>query len=75
MGRSRNKKSLSIAIMGMRGIPANYGGFETVAEELSTRLVQRGHAVTVYFRSNNVQYSDSEYKGVRLVILPTLPSK
>jgi len=75
MTRWRNKKSLNIAIMGMRGIPANYGGFETFAEELSTRLVQRGHNVSVYCRSNNVQYSDSEYKGVRLVILPTLRSK
>ena len=32
------------------GIPANYGGFETFAEELSTRLVSRGHKVTVYGR-------------------------
>ena len=34
---------MRIAIMGIRGIPANYGGFETFAEELSTRLVKRGH--------------------------------
>jgi glycosyltransferase involved in cell wall biosynthesis len=67
--------ALKIAIMGTRGIPANYGGFETFAEELSTRLVGRGHAVTVYCRSNNIQYSDSHYKGVRLVILPTLKFK
>ena len=39
-----------IALLGTRGIPANYGGFETFAEELSVRLVERGHQVTVYCR-------------------------
>lgn len=41
---------LRIALLGTRGIPAAYGGFETFAEELSTRLVSRGHQVTVYGR-------------------------
>ena len=44
----RRRRILKIAIVGTRGIPANYGGFETFAEELSCRLVQRGHEVTVY---------------------------
>jgi glycosyltransferase involved in cell wall biosynthesis len=39
-----------IALMGTRGIPARYGGFETFAEQLSTRLVARGHEVIVYGR-------------------------
>jgi glycosyltransferase involved in cell wall biosynthesis len=39
-----------IALMGTRGIPARYGGFETFAEQLSTRLVARGHQVLVYGR-------------------------
>lgn len=39
-----------IALMGTRGIPARYGGFETFAEQLSTRLVARGHQVIVYGR-------------------------
>lgn len=38
----------SIAILGTRGIPARYGGFETFAEELATRLATAGHRVTVY---------------------------
>ena len=42
-----------IAILGSRGIPASYGGFETFAEELSLRLVERGVDVTVYCESNN----------------------
>ncbi len=43
-------KPLRIALLGTRGIPARYGGFETFAEQLSTRLVARGHQVTVYGR-------------------------
>jgi glycosyltransferase involved in cell wall biosynthesis len=41
---------LKLAILGTRGVPPNYGGFETFAAELSTRLVQRGHDVWVYCR-------------------------
>jgi glycosyltransferase involved in cell wall biosynthesis len=66
---------MKIGILGTRGIPANYGGFETFAEELSTRLVGRGHDITVYGRSNNIDYSGDIYRGVRLVILPTLSTK
>ena len=39
---------MRIAILGTRGIPAGYGGFETFAEHLSTRLVARGHEVTLF---------------------------
>ncbi len=66
---------MKLAILGTRGIPANYGGFETFAEELSVRLAARGHDVTVYGRSNNIRYSGTEYKGVKLVILPTIGTK
>jgi glycosyltransferase involved in cell wall biosynthesis len=66
---------MKLAILGTRGIPANYGGFETFAEELSVRLAARGHDVTVYGRSNNIKYEGRKYKGVRLVILPTIGTK
>lgn len=66
---------MKIAIMGIRGIPANYGGFETFAEELAPRLVQRGHQVTVYGRSNMIRYAEDYYKGVRIKILPTVSHK
>ncbi|MFQ5772053.1 MAG: DUF1972 domain-containing protein [bacterium] len=66
---------MKIAIMGIRGIPANYGGFETFAEELSTGLVKLGHDVTVYGRTNSIQYQGNEYKGVRLIFLPTIGHK
>jgi glycosyltransferase involved in cell wall biosynthesis len=63
---------MRIAIVGTRGIPANYGGFETFAEELSTRLAARGHDVVVYCRD---RHSEPEYRGVRLVYLPTIRHK
>lgn len=66
---------MKLAIMGIRGIPAKYGGFETFAEQLAPRLVDHGHQVTVYGRSNNVRYDGKFYKGVRLVILPTISHK
>jgi glycosyltransferase involved in cell wall biosynthesis len=61
-----------IALLGTRGIPANYGGFETFAEELSTRLVARGHQVTVYCRE---RYKGAIYRGVCLQYLPTIRHK
>jgi len=63
---------MRIAILGTRGIPANYGGFETFAEELSTRLAARGHEVTVYCRA---RHPEGRYRGVRLRYLPTIRHK
>jgi glycosyltransferase involved in cell wall biosynthesis len=61
--------------MGTRGIPASYGGFETFAEELSTRLVRRGHRVTVYGRSHYVRHREGAYRGVELAVLPAIRHK
>jgi glycosyltransferase involved in cell wall biosynthesis len=66
---------MRIAILGTRGIPASYGGFETFAEHLSTRLVARGHEVTVYCRAHYVSPRQLEYHGVRLKVLPTVRHK
>jgi glycosyltransferase involved in cell wall biosynthesis len=66
---------MTIAILGIRGIPANYGGFETFAEELAPRLVARGHSVTVYCRPHYVPRTLTSHKGVRLVHVPTVRHK
>ena len=66
---------MRIAILGTRGIPASYGGFETFAEHLSTRLVRRGHDVTVYCRAHYVSPRQLEFHGVRLKVLPTIRHK
>ena len=63
---------MRIALLGTRGIPASYGGFETFAEDLSTRLAARGHQVTVYCRERHPQ---PVYRGVRLLYLPTIRHK
>lgn len=64
---------MRIAILGTRGIPGRYGGFETFAEELSTRLVAAGHQVTVYCRTRGAE--PRSYRGVRLVHLPAIRHK
>lgn len=66
---------MKIALLGTRGIPANYSGFETCAEQLGVRLAARGHDVTVYCRPHFQSEKRSEWRGVRLVTLPTIPSK
>ena len=66
---------MRIALLGTRGIPASYSGFETCVEQLGQRLVRRGHQVTVYCRSHHITYQDSHYKGMELVKLPTIPNK
>lgn len=66
---------MRLAILGTRGIPANYGGFETFAEKLSTRLVARGHEVTVYCRSHYISRDKTEHQGVQLKVLPTIRHK
>lgn len=70
-----HRKPLRIVIVGTRGIPANYGGFESFAEELSVRLVLRGHAVTVYGRSHFVDRDLRLYRGVHIRVLPCWRSK
>lgn len=64
-----------IALIGTRGVPARYGGFETCAEELSVRLSENGYDVTVYCRNDNWEKDRKEYKKVHLVLLPYFHSK
>lgn len=66
---------MKIAIIGTRGVPARYGGFETAAEEISERLVQKGHKVTVYCRYGNERGNPSIYRGVKLIYIPHVDSK
>ena len=66
---------MKIAILGTRGIPARYGGFETFADQLSQRLVAHGHEVTVYCRRPFTSPSDVVDPRIRRVILPTISQK
>ncbi len=66
---------MRIALLGTRGIPASYSGFETCVEKLGEQLVIRGHEVFVYCRSHHITYPGSTYKGARLIKLQTIPNK
>jgi glycosyltransferase involved in cell wall biosynthesis len=68
-------RGLKLALIGSRGVPNRYGGYETLMEELAARLVARGHQVTVYCRSHTTPRGLREYRGARLVRLPTVRSK
>lgn len=67
--------TLRVALIGSRGIPGRYGGYETLMEELAVRLVARGFRVTVYCRSHSASASLRSYQGVELVVLPTIRTK
>lgn len=67
---------MRIAMMGTRGVPATYGGFETAIEEVGARLVQRGHEVVVYCRDTGAKLARQEnHLGMQLVHLPAIRSK
>lgn len=73
---------MRIAMVGHKRVPSHEGGIEVVVEELSTRMVKLGHSVTCYNRSGHHvsgkefdQAALKEYKGVRLVHVPTIDIK
>ena len=61
---------MRIALLGTRGVPARYGGFETAVEEVGRRLAERGHRVVVYCRTTNGQDRPARHLGMELVHLP-----
>ncbi|HSG40681.1 MAG TPA: DUF1972 domain-containing protein [Thermoanaerobaculia bacterium] len=68
-------KRPSVALIGSRGIPGRYGGYETLMEELAPRLLTRGFRVTVYCRSHSTPRGLKSWRGVDLVVLPTVRTK
>lgn len=73
---------MKIAMIGHKRIPSREGGVEIVVEELSTRLVKKGHQVDVYNRKgNNVADNNiktkkiKNYKGVNIITIPTINKK
>jgi len=66
---------MRIAMIGIKAIPARFGGFETDVDELSRGLVKLGRQVVVYNRTGMSSHAGSSYEGVELVALPTVRSK
>jgi hypothetical protein len=62
---------MRIALLGTRGVPARYGGFETAVEEVGRRLADRGHRVVVYCRTGREDSTrPATHLGMELVHLP-----
>ncbi|MDD5652332.1 MAG: glycosyltransferase family 4 protein [Candidatus Moranbacteria bacterium] len=66
---------MKIAFIGQKGIPARFGGVERHVEELAVELAKRGHEVFVYARNNYTDKSVKEYKGIKIINLPSIPTK
>ncbi len=66
---------MRIAMIGQKGLPAQSGGIEKHVEELSTRLVQAGHEVSVFTRPNYTEKNQENYKGIKLISLPSINTK
>lgn len=64
-------RSLRIVMLGTRGVPARYGGFETAVEEVGSRLAAAGHHVTVYCRPSPDDHLTT-HLGMHRVVLPAL---
>ncbi|MCX7523034.1 DUF1972 domain-containing protein [Microbacterium sp. STN6] len=73
-GDDGQRARLRIAMIGTRGVPAAYGGFETAIEEIGSRLARSGHDVTVYCRSVEGLRA-AEFLGMRLIYKPALRLK
>jgi glycosyltransferase involved in cell wall biosynthesis len=62
-------------MVGQKGLPATYGGIEHHVEEIGSRLVNRGHEVTVFNRKSYGELPESPYLGMQVRSAPTVPSK
>jgi glycosyltransferase involved in cell wall biosynthesis len=69
--RERSRKP-RVAIAGIRGIPANFGGSETVVEQLGEIHAQWGWDIVVYCRRHRNTTDASHHKGMRRVVLPSI---
>ncbi len=68
-------KKLKIAIIGSRGYPYVYSGYETLVKELSERFVKKGHTVRVYCHSSLFKKKPRQVNGVELVYTPSIETK
>jgi glycosyltransferase involved in cell wall biosynthesis len=66
---------VSIAVIGIRGIPASYGGFETCADHLARLWAAEGHDVLVYCRKHHYRARPSSLDGIRLKYTPSIAWK
>ena len=68
-------KKLRIAIIGSRGYPYVYSGYETLVKELSERISKKGHHVRVYCHRPLFKKRPKVVNGVELVYMPAIETK
>ncbi|MGB4775458.1 MAG: glycosyltransferase [Daejeonella sp.] len=66
---------MKIAILGIRGLPSTYSGFESFVGEIAPRLIERGHEVTIYCRKRIFKERPTIYTGMKMIYLPSLEHK
>lgn len=66
---------MKVAFIGQKGIPAKFGGVERHVEELASEIAKNGHEVFVYVRNNYTDKKLYEYKGIKLIHLPSIATK
>lgn len=66
---------MKIAVIGIRGVPASYGGVEKHCEEIYSRLSEKGHTITIYGRKNYLKDQQKIYKGIKIKNLWTFKAK
>jgi len=72
---SSTDRPLRIAMIGLRGVPATYGGVERAVEELAAHLTGRGHHITVYARAAYSEPGRTSHRGVEIKRLPQINTK
>lgn len=73
--RRRGTGRLNVAMIGQKGLPATFGGIEHHVEQLGYRLAEQGVDVTVYCRESYADSTPADYRGMHLVVTPTVASK
>jgi glycosyltransferase involved in cell wall biosynthesis len=66
---------MKIVFIGQKGIPVKAGGVEKHVNDLAVKLVEKGHDVSVYTRPSYTDSSLKEYRGVKLISIPSIPTK
>ncbi len=74
MNYTKNK-TIKIAMIGQKGVPAIFGGVERSVDELGSRLAEAGYKVTVYSRPWYTKIQKTNYKGMTIKKIPTINTK
>jgi hypothetical protein len=69
------KRNIRLAVLGIKGIPAQYGGFETCVDETSKRLITHGVSVLVYCRTSVSAELLDDYNGIKLKYVDGIKTK